>query len=214
MPAQAPKLTIQLSLSSTTYSYSNPIPPTLSLTVTTDSTRPVTLLTYNTPFHPRSGMTHKCFSIRDLTTNEEVQTSSIRVQRLPLSRARGCSDEQYFLTLQPFTSTTVSTRFASGNEEMRPRSRAVAQQEWEESIKNRTARRSAFACGVDGLEPGHRYTISVAKASLMSLSWKRGTKDDILVDSESKDWNVSAVQWEESALDIEYGEAVDFLVEQ
>lgn len=210
---QAPKLTVQLSLSPTTYSYSNPIPPTLSLSVTSDAKIPITLLTYNTPFHPASGLTQDCFPIWDLTTDSGVKTTSIRIQRMPLSRARGSDDEQYFLTLPPSETTTVSTRFARGNEDMRPLSRAAAQQEREEAERTGKARRSVFACGVDGLEPGHRYSVSVAKGKLMSFWWVWGTKDDILVDPESQDWGLDNVQAEEAPLEIEGIESVEFEIE-
>ncbi|KAI4265632.1 MAG: hypothetical protein L6R38_009281 [Xanthoria sp. 2 TBL-2021] len=210
---QAPKLTVQLSLSPTTYSYSNPIPPTLSLSVTSDAKRPITLLTYNTPFHPAFGLTQDCFPIWDLTTDSGVKTTCIRIQRMLLSRARGSDDEQYFLTLPPSEMITVSTRFARGNEDMRPLSRAAAQQEREEAERTGKARRSVFACGVDGLEPGHRYSVSVAKGKLMSVWWVWGTKDDILVDPESQDWGLDNVQAEEAPLEIEGIESVEFEIE-
>ena len=214
VPQEAPKLSVQLSLSSNTYSYSNPDPPTLRVTVTSHANRPITLLTYNTPFHPSTGITQNCFPIWDLTANEGVKTTSIRVQRMPLSRARGSSDEQYFLTLQPSVPSTVSTRFARGDQEMRPQSREVALREREEAERSGKARRSVFACGVDGLDPGHRYKVSVAKAPLMSFWWVWGTKEDILVDPESTDWGLQNVQAEETALEIDEIEDVEFSVEE
>ncbi|KAL8969418.1 MAG: hypothetical protein Q9183_002004 [Haloplaca sp. 2 TL-2023] len=206
-PLQVPKLTVQLSLSSTNYSYSDPTPPTLHLSVTSDAERPITLLTFNHPFHPASGITHDCFPIWDLTTNSSVKTTSVRINRLPLSRARGSGDEQYFLTLPPSETTTVSTRFARGNKNLRPLSRAEAQQKREEAERSGTARRSIFACGVDGLEPGHRYSISVAKERLMSFWWIWGTKDDLLVDPESREWGLHNIQAERGPLEI--GEIAD-----
>ncbi|KAL8814507.1 MAG: hypothetical protein Q9191_008542, partial [Dirinaria sp. TL-2023a] len=151
--SQAPKLSVELSLSPTTYSYSDPNPPTLSLTITSNSDRPITLLSYSKPFHPQTGLIQDCFPIWDLTANKTVETTSVRVQRMPLSRARGSGDEQYFLTLEPHARTTVSTRFARGNEDVRPLSKAAAQRTREEAERLKHARRSVFACGVDGLEP-------------------------------------------------------------
>ncbi|KAI4221015.1 MAG: hypothetical protein L6R36_007193 [Xanthoria steineri] len=211
---QAPKLTVQLSLSPTTYSYSNPTPPTLRLSVTSNAERPITLLTFNTPFHPASGMTQDCFPIWDLTTDSAVKTTSVRINRLPLSRARGSGDEEYFLTLPPSETTTVSTRFARGNEDLRPLSRAEAEQEREEAGRSGTARRSIFACGVDGLEPGHRYSVSVAKGKLMSFWWVWGTKDDLLVDSESREWGLDNIRAEEAPLEIDEIAGVEFDIEQ
>ncbi|CAO1603679.1 hypothetical protein XANCAGTX0491_007259 [Xanthoria calcicola] len=210
---QAPKLTVQLYLSPTTYSFSNPTPPTLRLSITSDAERPITLLTFNTPFHPATGMTQDCFPIWDLTTDSGVKTTSVRINRLPLSRARGSGDEEYFLTLPPSETTTVSTRFARGNEDLRPLSRAEAEQEREEAERSGTARRSLFACGVDGLEPGHRYSVSVAKGKLMSCWWVWGTKDDLLVDPESRDWGLDNIQAEEVPLEIDDIAGVEFDIE-
>ncbi|KAL8849344.1 MAG: hypothetical protein Q9221_005695 [Calogaya cf. arnoldii] len=123
-------------------------------------------------------MTQECFPIYDLTSNSWVKTTSIRVQRPPLSRAKGSADEEYFLTLQPSETITVSTRFARGNEEVRPLSKAAAQQEREEAERTGKARRSVLACGVDGLEPGHRYSVSVGKGKLASFWWVWGTKEE------------------------------------
>lgn len=211
----APKLSVQLSLSSTTYSYSNSEDaPTLSLTITSSADRPITLVTYNKPFHPRSGIYQNAFPIWDLTTNEAVETTTVRVQRPPLSRARGSGDEQYFLTLHPNTPIVVSTRFARGNEEMRPLSKAAAQQEREEAVQSGKARRSMLACGVDGLDPGHRYDVSVAKGPLMALWWKWGTTHDILVEPGSQDRNLSNLQSEETPLEVEEIRSVQFAVEE
>ena len=212
-PPQVPKLTVQLSLSPTTYSYSNPVPPTLRLNVTSNAERPITLLTFNTPFHPTSGITQDCFPIWDLTTDSGVKTTSVRINRLPLSRARGSGDEQYFLTLSPSETTTISTRFARGNEDLRPLSRAEAQQEREKAERSGTARRSIFACGVDGLEPDHRYSVSVAKGKLMSFWWVWGTKDDLLVDPESREWGLDNIPAEEAPLEVAEIADVEFNVE-
>ncbi|KAL8899343.1 MAG: hypothetical protein Q9207_006255, partial [Kuettlingeria erythrocarpa] len=154
-----------------------------------------------------------CFPIWDLTTDSGVKTTSIRVQRLPLSRARGSGDEVYFLTLPPSEAVTVSTRFARGNEGMRPVSKAAAQREREEAERKGHARRSVSACGVDGLEPGHRYRVDVAKASLMSFWWIWGTKEDVLVDPGSREWGLYNVQAEETPLEIEGIEGVEFEIE-
>lgn len=157
-------------------------------------------------------MTHDSFPIWDLTTDSPVKTTSVRLQRMPLSRARGSGDEQYFLALPPSEKITVSTRFARGNINMRPQSKAVAQQEREEAERSGKARRSIFACGVDGLEPGHRYRVSVAKASLMSFWWVWGTKEDVLVDPGNRDWGLDNLPGQETPLEISEIDAVEFEV--
>lgn len=65
---------------------------------------------------------------------------------------------------------------------MRPMSKADAQKEREGAERTRKARRSVFACGVDGLEPGHRYRVDVARGPLLSFWWRWGTRDEVLGD--------------------------------
>lgn len=168
----------------------------------------------NKPFHRRSGMTRNCFPITDLTTNQPVETTMIQVQRPPLSRAKGCSDEEYFLTLQPNIPAVVSTRFARGSEDARPLSKAAAQREREKAIRTKTARRSQFACGVDGIEPGHRYQVKVAKGPLMSFWWRWGTKEDVLVEPRSQGWPLYSLESEEGVVEVDEINDVEFTVEK
>lgn len=96
---------------------------------------------------------------------------------------------------------------------MRPLSKEASQREREEADRKGHARRSVFACGVDGLESGHRYRVDVGKASLMSFWWVWGTKEDVLVEPGSRDWGLDTIQAEETPLEIEGIEGVDFEIE-
>lgn len=166
-----PEISIQLSLSPTTYHFSNPIAPELSLTVTSDSDKPFTFFTWSTLLNPRRSLRGNYFVITDLTTGFEVpQSPSLCAKRGPFKRVRGCADEEYLLTIEPSVPKVVSFSFGGGND-FRPLPKGC----------ERDGRVICTAKGVDGLEPGHRYRLDVAEGPLR-VWWRWGTKDDILVD--------------------------------
>ena len=210
-----PKLSVQLSLSSSIYSFSNPVPPVLALTVESHSDRPITLFTWNTPFDPASALTQRCFTITDMANNGTHPQNQIRIQRLPPSRARGSGDEHYFLTLQPHVPVVVSTEFSRGGGQ-RPQPRAIVERGWmlDEQGNELKIRQSTQGCGVDGLESGHRYKVDVARGGLMGAWWRCGTKEDILVDQGSLDWNLSSLSPEPIPLEVGEIDGVEFSIEE
>lgn len=215
MPISEPKLSIKQSLSPTTYHFSNPTPPVISLAVESHAENPITLFTWKTPLDPASALTQGGFIITDVGNNTIIQQTSIRLQRTPISRARGSGDEKCFLTLHPHVPTTVSA-FGRGGADVRPQPRAVVERGWEldEQGNERKVRRSTKACGVDGLESGHRYRVDVARGELMGIWWRWGTKDDVLVDEGSLDWNLTSFPPEQAPLEIEPINGVEFRVEE
>jgi hypothetical protein len=75
-------------------------------------------------------------------------------------------------------------------------------------------RRSTQATGVDGLEPGHRYSIGVDVEQLKKCLWAPATKEEILVDAREEGQYLTDyerlvrnrpldAQYEEGFLDIE-----------
>ena len=213
MAAIEPELSVKLSLSSSTYCFSNPTPPVLSLTVESHADRPLTIFTWQTPFHPKSGMTQGCFKITDLESNELVPQGTIRLQRLPFSRVRGSSDEMYLLTLQPHTPTIVSTGFSQGGGN-RPQPRAVVERGWvlDEQGNELKIRRSTQGCGIDGLEVGHRYKVGVTRGPLMGLWWRWGTKEEFQVEPGEPNWYLSAVTPEQVPLAVGPINEVEFSI--
>lgn len=216
MSISGPKLSIKISLSSTIYHFSNPTPPMISLVVESHADRPITLFTWNTPLDPASAMTQGGFIITDVANNTIIPQTSIRLQRAPISRARGSGDEQYFLTLHPHALTTVSTAFGRGSFDVRPQPRTVVERGWEldEQGNERKIRRSIQGCGVDGLESGHHYRVDVSREKLMDIWWRWGIKDDMLVEEESLDWNLSSFPQEQALLEVENIDGVEFSVEE
>ena len=213
MAATEPELSVKLSLSSSTYCFSNPTPPVLSLTVESHADRPLTIFTWKTPFHPKSGMTQGCFKITDLESNELVPQGTIRLQRLPFSRVRGSSDEMYFLTLQPHTPTVISTGFSRGGGK-RPRPRAVVERgcELDEQGNELKIRRGTLSCGIDGLEVGHRYKVGVTRGPLMGLWWRWGSKEEFQVERGALDWTLDSVIPEQVPLEVGPIDEVEFRI--
>lgn len=209
----SPKVSIVLALNPSTYHFSEPTAPELSLTVTSDSDKPFMVFTWNTVLWPKLALAQRQFIITDLTDNVEVTQTSIMLQRMPFSRVRGAPDEVYYLDILPDTPTTISTPFGRGNTQPQPK--AVAQRGWEVDEEG-NERESVHASGVDGLEPGHRYRLEVKREGLEGMWWRWGTKEDFLVDANSPEerrmW--SADQSEKSPLDFEPIEGIEFSVEE
>lgn len=215
MTDSEPKLSVKLSITPSTYHFSNPTAPTLSLDIQSHADKTLTLFTWATPFAPALALNRRGFVITDVANNTTVPQTSVMVQRAPFSRARDSGDEKYFLTLEPHAPITVSAVFGRGGG-MRPQPRAIVEKGWEldEQGNERKIRRSTQGCGVDGLESGHTYRVDVARDKLMGLWWRWGTKEEILVDHSSRDWNLSSLQQEQSPLEVEHIEGVEFSVEE
>ena len=209
-----PKISTILSLNHSTYHFSDETPPELSLTVTSDSEKPIILFTWHTPLWPKLALTQRQFIITDLTDNVEVTQTSVRLQRTPFTRVRGSSDELYYLEIMPGRPAVVTTSFGRGS--FHPQPKRVAERGWEldEQGNEMKIRRSVHAQGVDGLQPGHRYRLDVKAGALQGMWWRWGTKEDFLVNPDSSDRMWSADQSEQGALEFEPIEGLEFCVEK
>lgn len=76
----------------------------------------------------------------------------------------------------------------------------------EETGKERRTRRSVHGCGVDGLESGHRYRVDVDREAIEGVWWRYGTKEDVMVEEGSRDWNLSELEPGEGKLEVVGGE--------
>ena len=121
---------VVLSLSSSTYHFSDPTPPQLTLTMTSNRDRPLTIFTWGTFLWPKLALAQRQFVITDLTDGIEVPQTSTQIQRMPFTRIRGSGDEIYYLTTKPDTPVTVSTPFDRAGNTL-PQPKAVVQQGWE-----------------------------------------------------------------------------------
>ncbi|KAL8992622.1 MAG: hypothetical protein Q9169_006954 [Polycauliona sp. 2 TL-2023] len=194
----APEIAIRLSFSPATYHYSEPTAPELSLTVTSNAKDPLTIFTWPNILNPHLALLQRRFIITDLTTGLEVPQSTIAIRRAPFKRVRGSGDEKYFLTVEPGVATSVSC--SSGSQNPLP--------------KGSDGRKIHDAVGVDGLEPGHRYRLTVAEEN-PRVWWHWGTKDDILVhkhDVGSR--SLSTLKPEKKMLRFAPIEGIEFCVEE
>lgn len=214
--SEAPTLSITLSLSRSTYSFSEHQPPELSLTVTSNADKPLTVFTWHRPLWPKLALCQRQFIITDLADNVEVPQTAVQIQRMPFTRIRGCSDNVYFVTIMPGTPTVVSTPFGRGTAQPQPK--AVAERGWEldSEGKEMKTRRSVHAHGVDGLEPGHRYRLDVKRVELYGMWWRWGSREEYLVDPDTQgaDRMWSPKHSEQSPLEFAPIEGIDFSVEK
>ncbi|KAI1386019.1 uncharacterized protein F4822DRAFT_360463 [Hypoxylon trugodes] len=194
--ALGPRIDIQLSFDRSTHSYSQSEPPQIRLKVTSRAEHAITFFTWREPLDPKGALTNNGYMITDLTTGQEVKTTGgIQINRAPLRRVRGDYDERFFLTLEPDTPVELSTWFGRGN--TKPDLRAIVERgrERDEHGNELTARRSTQATGVDGLEPGHQYSVTLNMEGLRSCLWAPVSKDEILVDHRGEGSQVYDYAW-------------------
>ncbi|TRX88349.1 hypothetical protein FHL15_010787 [Xylaria flabelliformis] len=182
--ARGPRVDIQISFDRQTHSYSQAEPPRIFITITSRAQHPITLYTWRGPLDPKGALSNNGYIITDLTTGNPVRTTRIMVNRGPQLRVRGSSDDPFFLTLQPNDPVQLSTGFGRGGGSFKPDPRAVVERGWErdENGNERKIRRSTQATGVDGLEPGHTYSVGLDMEALERYRWAPVTRDEILVD--------------------------------
>lgn len=179
----------------------------------------MTFLTWKTPLHLQNCLINNGITITDLTTSTPVPTTVFLIQRKAITRVRGSSDEDLYLTLQPGIPVTLSRPFGrggvNGTVAVKPLPRHIVEQGWELDDKGeqRKIRRSKKATGVDGLEAGHEYLVGVNLEVLKKVKWTFGTKEDLLVEGWGKGALVQDFEWEEGKVEWSVEEAVLEVVE-
>lgn len=173
-----PIISASLSLSPSTHSYAKSQAPNLNLTITSHHPDPLTI--YADDLSPKLMLTCGAFSITDLTTGSEIrQSSSTRCRIPPPSKVAVTLNEQLFHTLLPNTPFALSTPFTRSRTSTGGKPLARDDPDY-------TSDRSANhgACGVDGLEPGHNYALSLASNPRVLWDivrwWEYGTKEQVL----------------------------------
>ncbi|KAI9880631.1 MAG: hypothetical protein M1830_001982 [Pleopsidium flavum] len=171
-----PSISISFSLAPNPHSYSNPTPPTLSLTAISHASRPLTILTWHTLLYPHLALRQSAFRITDLTTGTRVAQTTVQLSRAPLQRRVGSPDEQLFLTLFPEQPVTVNTPFGYPVEPNGPPRPEGHPGRMRESARGAIPR---SVCGVDGLVVGGEYELSVC-GGLEVWWWRWGTRKEVL----------------------------------
>lgn len=214
--SNTPTINIDLLLSPPTHCFTRESAPIITLKLTllstpSSSSGPITLYTEKTPLDIRYTLSHRGFTIRDLSTESQelVNTTFVgNAQRMacPRLRVRGCREEPYFITLYPSApplshsspcptptstseapqqTTTIELSYTFGRHIFRPQPWSIVQlgREIDEAGNPRNIRRSRSVTGVDGLEPGHEYEVGMdVEALRKSVMWAPVPKEDILLE--------------------------------
>ncbi|KAI0410790.1 hypothetical protein F5X98DRAFT_381426 [Xylaria grammica] len=183
-PRRIPRVDVDVSFDRPTHSYSQRNPPNITHTITLRAEHPITIPTRRTPLNPSEALTSRGYVITNLTTGNPVRTANLVNYEEPLLRTRGFPDEDFFLTLYPNVTVELSTGFGRHDGHVKPRSREAIEHSWER--KNHDNEESNHchveAIGVDGLEPGHTYSVDLCPHGLNLCEWAPVTADKILVD--------------------------------
>ncbi|TIA07630.1 hypothetical protein D6C81_09397 [Aureobasidium pullulans] len=197
-----PLIDIKLSITPSSYAFTEQSPPTIVLELTSHAKMPITIATWGSPLDIRRAVISNGFIIIDRATESAVPTTRPLVQRGELQRVRGTSDEQEYLTLEPHVPLILSTGFGRNGGKIKPQPRTVVQRGWEldDYGNERKIRRSTKATGVDGLEPGHQYLVRLNHELLERSKWTPARKEEVLVDHQGKGSSFQEYPWETSPL--------------
>ncbi|KAI4723857.1 hypothetical protein E4T49_08426 [Aureobasidium sp. EXF-10728] len=181
-PTSTARIEISLSIDPSTHTFSSPTPPTLTMTLLSHATSPITIFVWNTALHISRALTNRGINITDLETNTSVPTTLIQVQRPAITRLRGSADENLYLEVLPGVPIQLQRAFGR-NVDVRPLPRHIVQKGWEldDQGNERKIRRSTSATGVDGLEAGKKYRVGVNMEMLDRCKWAFATKEEVLV---------------------------------
>ena len=171
-----PKISASLSLEPTTHSFRSLQAPKLNLTLLLDYHEPITI--YADDLSPSLMLTRGAFTIHYCSSGAEVKQqlrTSCRFE--PPKRVPVNLDESAFYTLLPYTPLTLSSPFIRRSKDGKPR--AASDPEY---LDGQSCRRGS--CGVDGLEPGYNYWLSLAskpRGFWYNIRWwEYGIKEDVL----------------------------------
>ncbi|KAI0845031.1 hypothetical protein F5Y00DRAFT_183755 [Daldinia vernicosa] len=186
----SPIINIEVSLSPSTHCFTRSSAPIvyLRLTLLPNPSSPspleaITLYTENSPLDLQRTLSRAGFTITDLTTQQPLKVTNVRnAQRMPYPsrRVRGSFEEPYFLTIHSGETVELPLEFVRRNFRPQPWSIVKIGHELDEAGNPRNIRRSASVTGVDGLEPGHEYEISLNAEDLGGIMWAPVAKEDIL----------------------------------
>ena len=191
--SDAPTIKVSLSLSPPTHCFTRDSAPIITLKLSLLSTppppSPVTLYTEKTPLDIQHALSHRGFTIRDLTTDQDVANTTFvnNAMRMatPRQRVRGCTEEPYFLTLDPSSPSSFSSGEATAELSHPFRRAGFRPQPW--SVVQRghevDAATGAARAGIDGLEPGHEYEVGLDVGALRDhVMWAPARSGDILLE--------------------------------
>ena len=174
--SEPPIIHIRLRLSSSTFRFSDPVPLTLtvSLTLGSEVTQPVTLAVSDTsPLDLKHAMGRGGFPIFDLTTSPpqalEMTDLTGYINRRPQPPKLICLRPEGV----PYTASVPFTRGGSLKPACRPQPWHVVRrgQVLDEDGNELNIRRPTTVSGLDGLEAGKRYLATISEEKLSETEW-------------------------------------------
>ena len=174
-----PIISVSISITPANYSYSNQQAPNLNLIVTSQHPEPITI--YADDLSPSLMLVCGAFTITNLANGCEIEQSvRTNCRFLPPSKVAVPLNEQLFHTLLPNHPLTLSAPFSRSRAETGGRPLVKSHPDY---ASDRTARYGA--CGVDGLEPGNHYLLSLASKPRAPhwrtiRWWEYGTREQVL----------------------------------
>lgn len=160
MATDTPQVSATLTLDSATYSVSSDKPPHLNLTITSHHKDAITI--FADDLSPRLiTQTSSALVITDLADNSIIkQTTRTNCRIPPPTKITVPLDESMFYTLYPGRPLTLSAPFTG------------------------SSKRPGTANGVDSLDPGHKYMITLSGSQRLQWYkirwWEYGTKEEVL----------------------------------
>lgn len=169
---QPPKVSVEFALSPEIHSLSEDIEsPTLTITITSHATQPITVSIWGGFLHPSRAMVSMGYHIVDIDTRQRVYIPIEHVRRYPFRRRMGHPDQQFYQTLFPKEPRVVTSTFHFAN-----------LWQWRAKLGDRISQRETWIYKEEEmrmvLEPGHRYTFGKPQAGFMW--WRWGTQADNL----------------------------------
>ena len=173
-----PRITASISLSLTTHSYTSLEAPDLNLTVTSHHPDPITI--YADDLSPALMLKCGALTITSLTNGCEVkQTASTHCRFIPPTKFSVPLNERLFYTLLPNTPLTLSAPFTRSRPDTGGKPLAKDDPDYTTHCSAKHG-----ACGVDGLEPGKGYVLTLSGHSRVNWEhirwWEYGTKEQNL----------------------------------
>ena len=173
-----PIIAASISIIPETHSYASQQAPRLNLIITSQHPDPITI--YADDLSPSLMLACGAFTITSLTNGCEIKQSIRTHCRIPPpSKVTVPLNEGLFHTLLPNEPLTLSAPFSRSRAEAGGRPLAKSDPDY---ASDRTAKFGA--CGVDGLEPGNDYVLSLASTPRVQWNtirwWEYGTKEQVL----------------------------------
>ena len=173
-----PQVSASISVDPAVHTFPDSSAPTLKLSIISHYSRPITI--YADDLSPALMLKCGAFKLSSLTTGADVKQSVSTHCRIPPPKhVEVRLDESFFYTLYPEVPVTFSTPFTRKRDNNGGNPLPKTHPDYED---HRNAKFGAY--GVDGLEPGHDYILTLADTPRIPWTvirwWDFGTKEEIL----------------------------------